>query len=104
MPPFHPTRPLPGSDRHPVPGAHALSMTNANDWIELTVRVRRKAPLPSADDLGKLPPGDRKTLTREQFAKAYGATPEDIVKVADFAKHHGLALIRSDPAGCSVIL
>jgi kumamolisin len=104
MPSLHPTRPLSGSERHPVPGARVLHLTNANEWIEVTVRVRRKAPLPSADDLGKQLPKNRKILTREQFEKTYGADPADVAKVADFAKHHGLSVIRTDGAGLSVIL
>src|SRR5438270_11114231 len=94
---------LQGSDRTPLPGARAVSSVNANEWIEITVHVRRKAALPAVEELGEQLPGERQYLTQEQFEASYGADPRDLEKVAAFAQEHGLAVVQQDAARRSIM-
>lgn len=96
-----------GSEREPVPGAKPVGVAPPDERMEVTVRVRAKAPLHGlatsalgADTL----PSRRPVLTREQYAAQHGADAKDLAKVADFAKNHGLVVVESSAARCSVVL
>ncbi len=96
-----------GSEREAMAGAHAVGAVAPDERIEVTVRLRPKAPLQGradaalkADEL----PARRAVLTREQYAAQHGADPKDLARVADFAKSHGLAVVESSAARRSVLL
>ena len=96
-----------GSEREPMAGAHAVGAVSPDERMEVTVRVRPKAPLHSlaaaalsADTL----PARRPVLTREQYAAQHGADAKDLAKVSDFAKNHGLAVVETSAARRSVVL
>ena len=38
--------PVKGSDRVPLPGAKAIGAAHGEQWVEVTVKVKRKAELP----------------------------------------------------------
>ena len=99
---------IPGSEREALDGARAVGPARADERIEVTLRLRAKTPLTHAlgasgtgDDTH---PGQRKYLTREQFAASHGADAADLTAVAAFAKAHGLAVLESDAARRSVVL
>jgi kumamolisin len=96
--------PLPGSERKPLPGARAVGPTPAAERLEVTVRVRPRAPLPSAAAIGKQTPKKRRYLSREEYAAAHGAAADDLLKVEQFAKGHGLTVVESSAARRSVVL
>jgi kumamolisin len=73
-----------GSGRVPLPGARALGRTNPNSQVEVTVKVRRKRPLPPLE--GR--PASH--MTRQALAETYGATAEDIAKVVETFAGFGL--------------
>ena len=54
----------------------------------------------------KLAAGDRSggNLEREEFARRFGASPEDIARVKGFANAHGLAVVQADAARRTVVL
>ncbi len=96
-----------GSDRVPFRGAHAVGPVPEDERFEVTVRVRRKAPLQSlvagsfpADQL----PGERRYLTRDQYATTHGADPADLAKVEAFARAQGLVVVETSIARRSVFL
>jgi kumamolisin len=78
--------PLPGSDRKALPGAVATSRTNPNTTIEVTLKLRRKKPLPAINNRPK------KVLTRAQVGETYGANQADIDKVVQVLGTYGLTL------------
>jgi len=82
---------LQGSERYKFEGAIATGLANQNEWLEVSVRVRRKAALPSFDKFG-LPGGPKKILSRDEFAEKYGASEQDFAKVEAFAKAHDLSV------------
>jgi kumamolisin len=97
--------PVPGSHREPVPGARKVGAAKPDERVEVTVLVRpRSGGGVSLDELAAQPPGKREHLTREQLAELEGADPDDIRRVAAFAKEHGLDVIEQSAAQRSVKL
>jgi kumamolisin len=99
---------IPGSDKKALEGATAVGPARPDERIEVTLRLRAKAPIAHAlaatgagDDTH---PGQRKYLTRAQFAASHGAETSDIDAVTAFAQSHGLAVLQTDAARRSVVL
>ena len=99
---------IPGSDRQALEGAKVIGPARPDERIEVTLRLRAKTPVASAlaasgvaDDTH---PGQRKYLTREEFAAAHGADAHDLASVAAFAKASQLAVVESNAARRSVVL
>src|SRR5271157_5927883 len=86
---------LTGSERKPVPGASAVDTPDPNDIIDVTVLLRRRAPLPG--------PGAQ-PLKRADFAASYGADPVDVRAVESFAGQNDLSVREVDLARRSVVL
>ena len=89
---------LPGSDRVALAGARATGRANANATIEVTLKLRRIAPLPV------LTGRPAATITRKTLAAKYGASPKDIAKVSAVFKRLGLTTVHSDAATRTVRL
>ncbi len=96
-----------GSERIPLHGAYSLGPVPEDERFEITVRIRRKAPLQSlaaegfhADRL----PRRRRYLTHDQYAESHGADPMDMAKVVAFAQAHDLVVVDSDTGRRSVFL
>jgi kumamolisin len=66
--------------RPPADNARRVGPANPDERISVTICIRRRG--------GAVLPGTR--LTRDKFARTYGAAPEDLAKVASFAESHGL--------------
>jgi len=99
---------IPGSDRRPLEGARAVGPARADERIEATLRLRARTPVAQALAAngigGDTHPGQRKYLSREEFAASHGADAADLDAVAAFAKAHGLAVVESNAARRSVVL
>jgi kumamolisin len=99
---------IPGSERQALEGAKAIGPARPDERVEVTLRLRAKTPVAqalSANGAGDdTHPGQRKYLTREQFAASHGADAQDLADVAAFAKAHDLAVVDADPARRSVVL
>lgn len=91
--------PVEGSDREPVPGAKKVGPVPTDQEVRVTIVVRRRggAELPAVE-------GAAPALSREEFARKYGADPADLERVQKFAVDHGLEVRESDPARRSVVL
>ncbi len=99
---------IPGSDRQPLAGAKAVGPARPDERIEVTLRLRARTPVAQAlatkgagDDTH---PGQRKYLSREEFAANHGTEAADLSAVAGFAKANGLAVVESNAARRSVVL
>ncbi len=99
-------QPISGSGRTAVPGARIVGDPDPNQLIEITVqlRVRPEADFPKIETLGALLPRERQHMTREEYAAAFSALPEDIAAVVDFARQTGLTVVCSDATRRSVTL
>ncbi len=99
--------PLSGSHRDPVPGSHPIGPIHPEERIEVTVRIRPRAPI--SDDVKSRTmqaqsPRHRAYMTHAQLATNHGASPEDIAKVVAFATAHNLAVVHTSEARRSVWL
>ena len=83
---------LPGSYRPVSPGAHAVGVANPDAWVEVTVKLRRKAELPDVTDRPAKP------MTRAELAKKYGASSDDMKKAAAAFEKYGLEVLGEDDA------
>jgi kumamolisin len=101
---------LPGSERQPLAGAKAVEAVRPEERIEVTVRLRPKASakaltaLTSGGALQDKHPAQRQYLSREEHEDQHGADPQDMARVSDFAKAHGLAVVESSVARRSMVL
>lgn len=95
--------PLEGATKHRPRSAEIVGEAPAAEF-NVTVMVRHKQPPPSMEEHAGLKPHQRKYLSREEHAAAYGGDPADIAKVEEFARENGLRVVRSDAAQRSVIL
>jgi len=68
------------------------------------VIVRPRAPLPAPDELGRRPLGERRYLSRREFAARYGATRKDLAAIGEFAAEHGLRVRQASAGRRSVVL
>ncbi|GAC1313018.1 MAG: S53 family peptidase [Chloroflexota bacterium] len=98
---------LPGSDKKPLPDAQRVGALHPDERIEVTVRVRARSSADLSQRISALARGGAASdshLTREQFAQQFGADPQDIGAVEDFARANGLAVVQSSTAQRSVVL
>ncbi|MBV9623472.1 MAG: S8/S53 family peptidase [Acidobacteria bacterium] len=90
---------LEGSARGVLSGGQDVGIANLDQQIEVTVHLRRgAAKFPSAEQAGALPISRRSYLSREEFARAYGANPQDVEKLRVFAREYGLRVTKEDRA------
>lgn len=95
---------IPGSERQPLRGARRLGPAKADEPLEVTVRLRRKQPLPAqAMEAQKTPPR-RTHLTHAQLETAHGADPADVARVEAFARQSGLTVVEASAGRRSVKL
>ncbi len=87
---------LPGSKRTVLAGAKLLGPANANQHIEVTLKLRRMRELP---DLQNRP---ARAMSRDEFAATYGASQEDIDTVERVLGQFGLTEAHSNPAARSI--
>ncbi len=83
-----------GSARRPIPDASLIGSPDPNDQIQVTLMLRRRAKLPAP----------ARTLTREEFARRYGADPADVERVEQFAARNDLTVISVDLARRALVL
>jgi kumamolisin len=95
---------VPGSDRYPLRGARKLGPAQLDETLEVTVRLRRKNPLPAASLDGRQLPLQRTYLNHAELETAHGADPADIAQVETFARQNGLTVINANAAHRSVKL
>jgi len=89
---------LEGSWRDLRPGAQVLGVADPDEWLELTIKLRRKKALPEPGS-GK---GSTKLLSRAELQVEYGADPADIEKVRTVLTALGLKILKEDPGTCTV--
>jgi kumamolisin len=90
-----------------APNSQLVGPADTNEVISVIVRVRRgsDAPaLPDMSDLASTPGSSRQYMSREEFANRYGAAPDDLKKITDFAKAAGLTVVETSAARRTVVL
>ncbi len=98
---------LVGSERHPAREARRLGPAAPDEGLTVTLRLRRPPgapPLPDHEHWMATPPGRRRFLSHQEFARTQGADKEDIDAVARFARRQGLQVVDVHAAGRTVAL
>jgi kumamolisin len=93
---------LPGSDRTPAFGATATRVADAEAWVEVTLKLARKAPLPAVD--ARPAHAVTLTMTSSEIGAQFGASDAAIRRVVDTFAGLGLTVLSSDAATRSVRL
>jgi len=83
---------LPRSSKKALKGAKVLGAVKPDERIEVTVRVRRRAATPDAEQARAA----GKPLSRDQFRDLFGADPAEVAQIEDFAHRHGLTVLEAD--------
>jgi kumamolisin len=98
--------PLKGSDRKPMPGSHTTGPTDPSERVQVSVLVRRRAPQEFKDRVKRIAAGDRSVqpLSREEYARKFGAEPADIAAIKSFAAKHSLSVIQESEVRRTVVL
>jgi kumamolisin len=78
---------LPGSLRPPIPQIEPLGPVGADERVEATLVLRRRAPLP-----------DGLRLTRAELEAQYGADPAELTAAAAALRNRGIEILEADPA------
>jgi kumamolisin len=98
---------LPGSGPPQTSDAHFVGPVDPNEPMTVTVTVRPRAPEATDAEIEKMSMEsvrERDYPSRESFAAAHGADPDELKKVVDFARGHGLRVIETDVAKRRVVL
>ena len=89
---------VPGSEKEAAHGTTVGVLTPANESFEVSVKVRRRKPLP------ELTPGPHQHMTHAEYAANHGADAADIQKVEAFARHFKLSVQAVLPVERTVLL
>jgi kumamolisin len=96
--------PVEGSERRIEPDHRRVGDVDLNAQVDLTVYLRPRAQVDWVDAEARRPPGERRVLSREDWANSHGAQQADIDAVRAFAEHSGLTVTGVDPARRAVHL
>jgi len=81
------------------PGASVLGVADPSEWIELTIKIRRRKPLPEVATTGD---GTAKLISRAELEAEYGADPADMEQTKTVLTGLGLKILKEDAASCSL--
>lgn len=84
-----------GSKRQQIPNSSVVGSPDPNELISVTVVLRRLT--------SELPPRSG-PVSREEFARLYGADPAGVARVEQFGADHDLTVVEVDLARRSVVL
>jgi kumamolisin len=90
-----------GSHKNPLPNAKAAGRADPDEHAEVTVLLRRRPGAVVPETLGVK---EARALSIEELESQHGAAADDIKAVEDFAKSHGLTVVRVNPGQRTVIL
>jgi kumamolisin len=101
--------PLPGSERTVLSGARCVGDADPSEQLEVTIVMHRNAAqelCDMVDDQNKPEASGACAahLSREEFASRFSAAPQDIARIAAFARDHSLQVVRENAACSSVTL
>ena len=88
-------------------GARRVGAADPAERMTISVRVRRRPGAPPMQDpsvLAETPLAQRSYPSRDAFAETYGASKDDLDKVAAYAESKGLAVVEESLARRTVVL
>ena len=100
-------QPIPGSERRAARTARQLGPADPNEVLTVTISIRRRPngpPLPDYQHFATVHPAQRQRMSEADFARQYGASPDDIDKVKAFAVSHELDVLESHAARRTIVV
>ncbi|SPE35733.1 Peptidase S53 propeptide [Burkholderiales bacterium] len=99
-------RPLRGSEREPLPGARPVGNADPQERVQVSILLKRQSSAVLVGHIARLERGDRQArpMSREDFARQFGARPEHLAAIRTFAAAHGLAVEHEHAARRTVVL
>ncbi len=94
-----------GSEREPLPEARSVGQPRAEGRLEVTLLLRRRtdiAPYPERPGIPRPGPWAQAWPSREEFARTWGAHPDDVDRVRAFAQAFHLE-VRSEQVGARLV-
>lgn len=91
---------LEGSERRPGSSAKILAPAKGTETFTVTIVLRRRPDGPAVPDHSyyrDTPPSERQRLSKDEFARTYGADQADIDKVTAFVTGQGLKVLETHP-------
>jgi kumamolisin len=100
------SKPFDASHKEPMAGARETGAADLAERLEVTVLVRGKAGEAFGEHIRRLASGEERAehLTREDFARQFGADAADLAAVKSFASEHGLAVVQEDASRRTIVL
>jgi hypothetical protein len=98
---------LEGSERRPSPQATLVGPTDENETFTATIVLRRRQdgpPVPDFDHFLNTPLKHRRRLPEKEFSANYGAHPDDIDAVVEFARSENLDIIDTNSSRRTVLV
>lgn len=95
---------LTGSEREPLANARPVGPVDPNEQMEVTVYLRGPATSDLDSAISEQLQKKRPHLTRDEYKAAHSASADDMAKVEQFARDHGLTIVKSDAVGRRIIL
>jgi kumamolisin len=98
--------PLKGSERKPLANSRVLGPADPAERLEVTVVVRATDPQGLQARIQEIARrhGERKHLSRAEFARRHGASRADLDAVREFAEAHGLAVVQEHVGRRTLVL
>ena len=99
-------RPLRGSERKALPGARATGKADPKERFEVSILLKRQSGEVLAGHVARLARGEGpgRPMTREDFARQFGARPDHFSAIRKFAAGFGLTVEREHAARRTVVL
>jgi kumamolisin len=98
---------LANSERRQPGDARPVEAAPASERLRVTIIVRRRLdgpPMPDQAYWMENRLGGRRYLSAGEFGERYGAAPEELSRVQEFARSAGLTVVESDVAGRRVVV
>src|ERR1700722_11254418 len=97
-------RPLEASERKPRFGARRTGSADPDEILTVSIRIRRRSDAPPLPVPTAAYQRRRRHLSREDFGARFGASSDDLARVATFAAAKGLSVVESSIPRRTVVL
>ena len=88
-------------------GARIIGPTDENEMLSVSIRLRRRTDAPPMSNISAFaatPSGQRKHMSRENYAANYGAAQSDLDQISTFARSNELQVVESSGPRRTVVL